>query len=62
MEKTHFKLIMKQLKSTRKLISDKIRDNSALARYSNKEKAKELLEQNKSLQIQLEELKFINRF
>ena len=53
---------MKQLKSTKKLISDKIRDNSALARYSNKERSKELLEQNKSLQIQLEQLKFIKRF
>jgi hypothetical protein len=53
---------MKQLKSTKRLISDKIRDNSVLARYSNKEKAKELLDQNKSLQIQLEELKSIKRF
>lgn len=53
---------MKQLKSTKRLIREKIRDNSTLARYSNKEKAKELLEQNKSLLIQLEELKFIKRF
>ncbi len=53
---------MKQKKSVQTMLYNKIRDNSALARYSNKEKAKELLEQNKSLQIQLEELKFIKRF
>lgn len=53
---------MKQLKSTKRLIREKIRDNCALARYSKKEKAKELLEHNKSLQIQLDELKFIKRF
>ena len=53
---------MKQLNTRQQVLRHKIRDNSALARYSNKEKAKELLEENKNLQIQLEQIKFIKRF
>lgn len=50
---------MKPIKTQKQYLYQKIRDNSALIRVSSKEKAKELIEQNKALQIQLTELKAI---
>lgn len=53
---------MKQLKTHRNYLTQKIRDNKALMRYSSKSKAKELLKEIESLQIQLDELKTMKRF
>lgn len=50
---------MKPLKTQKHYLYQKIRDNSALIKVSNKEKAKELTKQNEALQLQLTELKLM---
>lgn len=53
---------MKQIKSVKRILTNKIRDNSTLAKYSSKEKAKELLKSNEYLRIELESLRSIKKF
>lgn len=53
---------MKLLKTQRRYLTQKIRDNKALIIYSKKDKANELIEKNKLLQIQLDELKIMKHF
>lgn len=53
---------MKAIKSVKTILYNRIRDNSALAKYSNKEKAEELLAENKSLRLELDGMKAIKRF
>lgn len=53
---------MKPLKFQRLILYQKIRDNKVMMKYSNKIKVAELLEQNKALQIQIDELKMMKRF
>ena len=53
---------MKQIKSIKTMLQNKIRDNSALAKYSTKEKAKELIKTNESLRIELESLRSKKKF
>jgi len=53
---------MKLIKSVKTILYNRIRDNSALAKYSNKEKAEELLAENQSLRLELDGLKAKKRF
>ena len=53
---------MKLTKSVKTAIYNKIRDNSVLAKYSNKDKAEQLHEENKSLRLELEGMKSRKRF
>ncbi len=48
---------MKKKQTVRDYIHRKIRDNKSLIKYSVKEKIKELEQQNKDLQIQLNNLR-----
>lgn len=53
---------MKPLKTQKRYLTELIRDNKVLILYSNKEKANELIEKNKLLQIQLDKLKTMKHF
>jgi hypothetical protein len=48
---------MKPKQAIRDIINRKIRENNSLIKYSKKEKIKELVDKNKDLQEQLNELK-----
>lgn len=53
---------MKLTKSVKTMLYNKIRDNSVLAKYSTKEKAEELLAENKLLRLELDGMRAIKRF
>ena len=48
---------MKAIKSVKTMLYNRIRDNSALAKYSVKEKAEELIAENVSMRLELESMK-----